>query len=98
MAGSEERLPPVEEETQESGKHSSQEGFLLTTPSGPNALERFKRSADTFDIPKFPKRMRTELSGSNSSLEKLFNEKTKAKIISWRRNTRSLTDQIAMSS
>ena len=96
VAGSEQRLPPVEEESQESGKHSFQEGFLLAT--APSAFERFKRSADTFDIPKFPKRMRTELSGSNSSLEKLFNEKTKAKIISWRRNTRSLTDQIAMSS
>ena len=96
VAGSEQRLPPVEEESQESGKHSAQEGFLLET--APSVFERFKRSADTFDIPKFPKRMRTELSGSNSSLEKLFNEKTKAKIISWRRNTRSLTDQIAMSS
>ena len=85
---SEQRLPPLEEELQESGKNSSFEF----------AFERFKRSADAFDIPKFPKRMRTDLSGSNSSLEKLFKEKTKAKIISWRRNTRSLTDQIAMSS
>ena len=95
VAESEQKLPPVEEELQESGKYSSQDGFLLTAPS---VFERFKRSADTFDIPTFPKRMRTELSDSNSSLEKLFNEKTKAKIISWRRNTRSLTDQIAMSS
>ena len=95
LAGSEQRLPPVAEELQESGKHSSKDGFIQTSPS---AFERFKRSADTFDIPKFPKRMKTEYSGSNSSLEKLFSEKTKAKIISWRRNTRSLTDQIVMSS
>ena len=93
--GSEQRLPSVEEELQESGKLSSLDDFL---PTSPTAFERFKRTADAFDIPKIPKRMRTELSGSNSSLEKLFNEKTKAKIISWRKNTRSLTDQIAMSS
>ena len=95
FSGSEQRLPPVTEELQESGKHNAEDNFIQTTPS---AFERFKRSADTFDIPKFPKRMKTEMSVSNSSLEKLFNEKTKAKIISWRRNTRSLTDQIVMSS
>ena len=88
-------LPSVEEELVESGKDSSRDGLI---PTSPTAFERFKRRADAFDIPKFPKRMRTESSSSNSSLEKLFKEKTKAKIISWRRNTRSLTDQIVMSS
>ena len=36
------------------------------------------------------------LSDSNSSLKKLISERTKSKIISWRRNTKSLTDQIVM--
>ena len=81
------------DELQESGKLSEDDFKIATT------LDRLKkRSAEAFDIPNFPKRMRTDLAGSNSSLEKLFSEKTKAKIISWRRNTRSLTDQIAMSS
>ena len=81
------------DELQESGKLSEDDFKIATT------LDRLKkRSAEAFDIPNFPKRMRTDFAGSNSSLEKLFSEKTKAKIISWRRNTRSLTDQIAMSS
>ena len=87
------RLPPLEE-FEESGRQSSEDDFKIPTP-----FDRFKkRSADGLDIPRFPKRMRTDLSSSNSSLEKLFNDKTKAKIISWRRNTKSLTDQIVMSS
>ena len=81
------------DELQESGKQFSEDDFQIVS-----AFERFKRSADAFDIPNFPKRMRTDLSESSSSLEKLFSEKTKAKIISWRRNTRSLTDQIVMNS
>ena len=34
--------------------------------------------------------------GSTSSLKQLLSNRTKIKIISWRRNTKSLTDQIAM--
>ena len=81
------------DELQESGKQLSEDDFHIAS-----TFERLKRSADAFDIPNLPKRLRTDLTESNSSLEKLFTEKTKAKIISWRRNTRSLTDQIVMSS
>ena len=60
-----------------------------------------KVKTEDFDIPKYPKKVKTEdLSDSNSSLKMLLSEKSniRSKIISWRRNTKSLTDQIVMNS
>ena len=64
-----------------------------------SAFEKLKRK-NGFDVPNVPKKLRTSdppsLSDSNSSLKHLLPEKTRSRIISWRRNTRSLTDQIVM--
>ena len=69
----------------------------IISPEEPNVSQ--KRSADPFDIPRISKKFRKSealLTDSSSSLEKLLSEKTKSRIISWRRNTKSITDQIVM--
>ena len=67
--------------------------------------EKLKRK-NGFDFPNLSKRLRASddemtsspsLSDSSSSLKMLLSDRTKKKIISWRRNTKSLTDQIVMS-
>ena len=73
-----------------------------------SGTEKLKRK-NGFDFPSYSKKLRASddemtsemtsspsLSDSNSSLKKLISERTKSKIISWRRNTKSLTDQIVM--
>ena len=66
--------------------------------------EKLKRK-NGFDFPNLSKRLRgsddevtssSSLSDSASSLKMLLSERTKSKMISWRRNTKSLTDQIVM--
>ena len=68
---------------------------VFTLSSDNNLL---KRNADDLENTRLTKKIRTEddLNGSTSSLKQLLSNRTKIKIISWRRNTKSLTDQIAM--
>ena len=94
---------PTVEELQETKKFNDEEpnkNFIIPELSRISS-EKLKRNADDFDIPKYPKKVKTEdLSDANSSLKMLLSEKSniRSKIISWRRNTKSLTDQIVMNS
>ena len=95
-------LPSVEElqETKKFNDSPTNRKFIIPDLARISS-EKLKRNADDFEIPKYPKKIKTEeLGDSNSSLKMLLSEKSniRSKIISWRRNTKSLTDQIVMNS
>ena len=60
-----------------------------------DSLGSIKRNADSFEIPNFPKKLRTFETISTSSTENLITDGFRSNI-SWRRNTKSLSDKIAM--
>ena len=104
------RLPSVDESKEmtlnaenflRKEKATSETDVTVDFYSGREILKR----KNGFDFPNLSKRLRASddemtsspsLSDSNSSLKMLLSERTKKKIISWRRNTKSLTDQIVM--
>ena len=104
------RLPSVDESKEmtlntehflRKEKATSEADVTVDFYSGSEILKR----KNGFDFPNLSKRLRASddemtsspsLSDSNSSLKMLLSERTKKKIISWRRNTKSLTDQIVM--
>ena len=59
------------------------------------SIGSIKRNADNFEIPNFSKKLRTFEAISTSSTENLLTEGWRRNT-SWRRNTKSLSDKIAM--